>query len=195
MKIKLLVAAAATVLATGAFAQAKSFEGFTVGVNGSFVGNTTQLSGSGDSNVGDSNFIPSGELGYAYAVTDKFVVALTGTYDFMESNAGKLTSTYQLKGKNHYSVNLKPGYALSKEAMVYAIIGYNQLTGSITNVSGSTNFTGVGYGLGAQLMLTSNVYAKVEMQQIQYGSQGIVNTQLNAKPVSNVGTFGVGYKF
>jgi len=146
-------------------------------------------------NVGDSNLIPTGELGYTYAINDKFTVAVTGTYDFVDANAGKITSTLQLKGKDHYSVNLKPGYALSKDALVYATIGYNQITASITNVSGTTNFTGIGYGVGAQVMLTSNVFAKVEIQQIQYDSKGTFGGALNVKPISNVGTVGVGYKF
>ena len=107
MKKNLLVAALLSVAATGAMAQAKSFEGFSVGVNGSFVGNTTQLTSSGvPLNVGDSNFIPAAEVGYTHAITDKFTLGISGAYDLIEANAGKISSTLQIKGKNHYSINL-----------------------------------------------------------------------------------------
>ena len=196
MKKNLLVAALLSVAATGAMAQAKSFEGFSVGVNGSVVGNTTQLTSSGvPLNVGDSNFIPAAEVGYTHAITDKFTLGISGTYDLIEANAGKISSTLQMKGKNHYSVNLKPGYAVSKETLVYALVGYNSLEGSITNVSGTTTFTGIGYGVGAQVMFTNNIFGKVEVQQVQYDSKGTFGGALNVKPVSNIGTIGVGYKF
>lgn len=196
MNKKLLVASLLSIAATGAFAQAKSFEGFSVGINGSIVGNTTELTASGvPLNVGDSNFIPAGEVGYTHAFTDKFTLGISGTYDFIESNAGKITSTLQLKGKNHYSINLKPGYAVSKETLVYALVGYNSFDGSITNTSGSTTFAGIGYGIGAQVMFTNNIYGKVEIQQVQYDSKGTFGGALNVKPVSNIGTIGVGYKF
>jgi len=196
MSKKLLVASLLSVAATGAFAQAKSFEGFSVGINGSFVGNTTELTASGTPlNVGDSNLIPAGEVGYTHAITDKFTLGISGTYAFTDSNAGKIGSDLQLKGKNQYSINLKPGYALSKEALVYALVGYNSFDGSITNVSGSTTFTGIGYGVGAQVMFTNNVYGKVEIQQVQYDSKGTFGGALNVKPISNIGTIGIGYKF
>ena len=192
--ISTLVASAA--LSSTAFAQAKNFEGFSVGVNASFVGNTTELTSSGvPLNVGDSNLIPAGEIGYTHAITDKFTLGISGTYDFIESKAGKITSSLQINAKNHYSINLKPGYALSKEALVYALVGYNSVEGSITNVSGSTTFTGIGYGFGTQLMLTNNLYAKLEIQQVQYDSKGTFGGVLNVKPISNVGTIGIGYKF
>lgn len=187
---------ASSVFSASVFAQAKNFEGFSVGVSGSFVGNTTELTSSGvPINVGDSNFIPTGEIGYTHAITDKFTLGISGTYDFIESNAGKITSSLQIKAKNHYSINLKPGYAVSNETLVYALVGYNSVEGSITNVSGSTTFNGIGYGFGAQVMLTKNIYGKLEIQQVQYDSKGTFGGALNVKPISNIGTIGFGYKF
>lgn len=194
--IAITAVVASATFSSAAFAQAKSFEGFSVGINGSFVGNTTELTSSGTGlNVGDSNLVPSGEIGYTHAITDKFTLGISGTYDFITSKAGIITTNRQFEGKNHYSINLKPGYALSKEALVYALVGYNSIEGSITNVSGSTTFTGMGYGFGTQLMLTNNIFAKVEIQQVQYDTKGTFGGYVNMKPISNVGTIGIGYKF
>jgi opacity protein-like surface antigen len=111
------------------------------------------------------------------------------------SKAGLITTARRFEGKNHYSINLKPGYALSKETLVYALVSYNSIQGSITNVSGSTTFTGIGYGFGTQLMLTNNIFAKVEIQQVQYDTKGTFGGYVNMKPISNVGTIGIGYMF
>ena len=199
MKKHLLAVLLCSAVSTGALAQAQAFQGFSVGVNGSFVGNTSEFSGGGivGTNVGDSNFIPSGEIGYTHAITDKFTLGISGTYDFMESNAGKLENI-QFKGKNHYSINLKPGFAVSKEALVYALIGYNSVEGTTNSnafLSGSTTYTGIGYGIGTQVMFTPNIFGKVEIQQVQYDSKNIGGTTTSAKPVSNIGTIGIGYKF
>lgn len=198
MKKNLLAAALLSMAATGVFAQAKSFEGFSVGINGSFVGNISEFSGEGaGTNIGDSNIIPSGEIGYTHAITDKFTLGISGTYDFMDANAGKV-DTVQFKGKNHYSINIKPGFAVSKDALVYAIVGYNSVEGTTASnpyLTGSTTYTGIGYGVGTQIMFTPNIYGKVEIQQVQYDSKNIGGTTLSVKPSSNIGTIGIGYKF
>lgn len=93
---------------------------------------------------------------------------------------------------------MKPGFAVTKDALVYALVGYNSLEGTTDSnaiLSGSTTYTGIGYGLGAQVMFTPNIYGKVEIQQVQYDSKNISGTAVSAKPSSNIGTIGIGYKF
>lgn len=198
MKKHLLALVITSAVSTGAFAQAQAFQGFSVGINGSFVGNSTELSGDIPStNLGNSNVVPAGEIGYTHAITNQFTLGISGTYDFTESKAGQFVGL-QFKGKNHYSINLKPGFAVTKDALVYALVGYNSVEGTTDSnaiLSGSTTYTGIGYGLGAQVMFTPNIYGKVEIQQVQYDSKNIGGTAVSAKPSSNIGTIGIGYKF
>lgn len=176
--------------------QAKSFEGFSGGVNLNLVGTSTNLTVNDVSvHAGDQSVIPSLDLGYTYAIDDKFTIGVSGTYDLSKSKAGQISSTFELEGKDHYSINLKPGFAIADNILVYGLFGYHNLTGSITNTTGTTTFSGFGYGLGSQIMIDKNLYLKLEIQQIAYGSEATFGTALDVKPSATVGAVGIGYKF
>lgn len=188
---------------TGVFAQAKNFEGFTAGINISSVGASTKVNGDGvfgGFNFGEQNVVPTLEIGYNAALGDKFVLGITGTYDLAETKSGQLTDFIQLKSQNHYSINLKPGFAVTDSALVYLTLGYNQMTGKITGnniTTNNTNFSGIGYGIGSMLMLNKNIFMKLEVQQIDYSSKSntIFGDSVTYKPSATVGTVGLGYKF
>lgn len=182
----------------GVFAQANNFQGFSLGLNGSTVGSSTNISGSGASiDIGQQTFSPSAEIGYSYGVLDA-VISLTATYDFVDLKSGQATvnsDSINFVGKNHYSINLKPGYVVNPTTLIYATVGYNSVKGEITGgaLTGSTNFSGVGYGAGVALLVSSNVFLKAEIQQISYGSKTV--NGVTYQPSSTVGTVGIGYKF
>lgn len=91
MKKHLLALVITSAVSTGAFAQAQAFQGFSVGINGSFVGNSTELSGDIQStNLGNSNVVPTGEIGYTHAITNQFTLGISGTYDFTNQKLGNL---------------------------------------------------------------------------------------------------------
>lgn len=201
MKKKLL-ALALLAASTGVFAQAKNFEGFTAGVNVSSVGGTTTMStidSGASSDMGQQTFVPSVELGYNFAATNEIVLGLTATYDFVDSKLGQANDgagdEFNIKGQNRYSVNFKPGYVLTPSTMVYAIVGYNSMSGKLSSGSESISKTlnGIGYGLGLSVMATKNVFVKAEVQQVNFNSQSGDN--VSAKANLTVGTIGVGYKF
>lgn len=195
MKKKLL-ALALLAGSTGVFAQANPFEGFSAGVNVSAVGASTKLTGSGTTaKFGEQSIVPSLEVGYMYGVTKEFALGLTATYDLTDTNAG-VFGPIQFKAKDHYSINLKPGYVFNNSSMVYAIVGYNSIKGEASGggFSQSQNNNGIGVGLGLQFLVDKNIYIKAEAQQITFNSKNIqqgASTQGSA----TVGTIGVGYKF
>ncbi len=195
MSKKLLVASLLSVAATGAFAQTNAFEGFSAGVKVSSVGASTSISEPGFSaNLGQQSVVPTVELGYAYGLSKEISLGLTATYDLSETKAGSVNGA-NLKNSNHYSINFKPGYLVNNTTMVYAILGYNSMTGKISEAgsSVSSTFNGFGAGLGVQAMLTKNVYIQAEAQQITYS--GVTKEGTTFTPSATVGTVGVGYKF
>lgn len=195
MKKKLLALALFASSST-VFAQAANFEGFTAGINVSSIGASTSMTVDGDRvSFGQQNFVPSVELGYNFAATKEIVLGLTATYDFTKTNAGELGPNYTAQLENRYSINFKPGYAVSQNALVYATVGYNSGTGKITNVDGTKTFTGIGYGFGTALMIDKNIFIKAEVQRIDFDSQNAFGDVLNVKPSATVGTIGIGYKF
>ena len=201
MKKNLLVAALLSVAATGAFAQAKNFEGFTAGINVSSVGGTSTFKDSDGAKIdmGQQSVVPGVELGYNYAASKDIVLGLTATYDFVDTKLGEASSadgSFNIKGQNRMSVNFKPGYVITPSTMVYATVGYNSMSGKLSGDSGASitkTYTGVGYGLGVAVMATKNVFVKAEVQQVNFGSQSASGS--SAQPNLTVGTIGLGYKF
>ena len=169
--------------------------------------------------------------GYNFGINETWVLGLAGTYYPGASSSatgnlsvapttltnrngnaaynvavpgGSSTATYNVK--NLYSIVFTPGYAIDKDRLAYAKIGY---TGATIGLSGptlayqTTNLTGYSLGLGYKQMITSSMYAFGEFNYASYGNKTIsatltTGTQLQGMTVSGVGTdvlVGVGYRF
>jgi opacity protein-like surface antigen len=200
MKKKLLVASLLALAGTGAMAQSNAFEGFSAGVKVSSVGSSTTISGKDSdgsnysTNLGQQSIVPTVEVGYAYGVSKEIVLGLTATYDLTETKAGSVDNT-NLKGENHYSINFKPGYVFNNTTQVYAIVGYNSMTGKISNggAKATSTYNGFGGGAGIQALVSKNIYIQAEVQQLTYDSKTF--SGVTVKPSATVGTLGLGYKF
>lgn len=196
---------AAITFSSGAFAQAKNFEGFTAGVNVSSVGGSTKVNGTDEQNqpgsatAGQQSFVPGIELGYNFAASNSVILGFTATYDFTKtkfidgSDVDSFVSTY---GQNRYSLNFKPGYVVAPNVMLYATVGYNSMSMKSSS-SGlpdiSKRLSGIGYGAGISVMLNKNIFAKAEVQQVSYNSWTYDDDTM--KPSTTIGTIGIGYKF
>jgi len=194
---KLLAASLLSVAATGAFAQASgnAYEGFNAGVKVSSVGASTSISAPGlSTNVGQQSVVPALEVGYTYGLSKEIALGLTATYDLSETKAGTVNDV-NFKGSNHYSLNFKPGYVFNNATQIYAILGYNSMTGKANaqGYSASHTYNGFGAGLGIQTLLTKNIYVQAEAQQITYSA--ISDQAAKFTPSATVGTIGLGYKF
>jgi opacity protein-like surface antigen len=199
MNKKLLVASLLSVAATGAFAQASNFEGFTAGINVSSVGGTTTTTFEGlKIDGGQQSVVPGVELGYNFAASKEIVLGLTATYDFSDSKLGQIGvdgTSLNVKGQNRMSINFKPGYVITPSTMVYATVGYNSMStrAALGGESASKTLSGVGYGLGIAVMATKNIFVKAEVQQVNFGTWN--DSGISVQPNLTVGTIGVGYKF
>jgi len=151
MKIKLLVATAATVLASSAMAQS-AFQGFygqlgtgyesnsltNLGSAYSFVnGNTT---GRGSNNASDQNAngmpLVIG-LGYNFELTNTWLLGVGADYSALNQETstyrsrdtdGSLNGPGKIKVSNRYNIFLTPGYAIDKNKLIYAKAGYSAQT-------------------------------------------------------------------
>jgi opacity protein-like surface antigen len=147
MKIKLLVAVAATVLASSATAQS-AFQGFygQLGIgyeNNSLGSNTLNVapragdptSGTGGTVSGPSStaggFSGTVGLGYNYAVSPQWLVGLGVDYNplSLTSNGNAVCNgcSVQSTGKvsNRLNIFVTPGYAIDKDKLVYLKAGYS----------------------------------------------------------------------
>ncbi len=177
-----------------------------------------------DVTTGTANF----SAGYNWGINSNYVLGLRATYYPGASSGASgafTTSTAAVSSpvavpagtqlgapapitynvKNLYSIVLTPGYALDKDRLVYAKVGY---TGATIGLSGptlaysSTNLTGYSLGLGYKQMISQSLYLLGEFNYAGYSNKTVTLT--NTSGTNLTGTLGgsgidflvgVGYRF
>jgi outer membrane immunogenic protein len=198
MKIKLLVAAAATVVASSAMAQS-AFQGFygQVGVGyehnqlSSGNLNVSQRAGEPDSGTpgavsspsyNASSFSGAITVGYNASIAPKFLLGLGIDYNPLTSTSSNTpicsapacaTAGVKYDISNRFNVYLTPGYEIDKDKLVYLKAGY-----TMQNVKAKPQFDGVpstsananGFilGLGYKQLLDKNLYLFGEGNYMNY---------------------------
>jgi len=96
-KICCTLALLASVAATPALSQIKNFEGVSLSIGGTAISTQTNVNASNsEANYGSSdfgkakNFIPSIDLSYSAALSDKFLLGLGARYDLAKNKSGTL---------------------------------------------------------------------------------------------------------
>ena len=217
---KLLKLSAIALLAssTSLMAQSKSFEGLSIGLFGSIIGAEV------DGKITDSNgAVSTGSIGkvtpvagidasYTFATGSNGFFGVGATYLAGEAEFGlgdadsssDATKTFKGKIKDHYSVYIQPGYAVSKDSAVYGKLSYNHADFNISNaVKQPGDLEGWGYGIGLKTFLTANAFVQVEASYTEYdnltatrtatGGTGL--TTASGTPAIAAGTITIGYKF
>jgi len=151
MKIKLLVAAAATVVASSAMAQS-AFEGFygqlgtgyesnsltNLGSSYSYVNGNVSGTGSNTASNQNANGMPLViGLGYNFKLTNTWLLGVGADYSALNQETstyksrdvdGSLNGPGKIKVSNRYNIFLTPGYAIDKNKLIYAKAGYSAQT-------------------------------------------------------------------
>lgn len=149
MKIKLLVAAAATVMASSAMAQS-AFEGFYGQIATGYENNNISSLGAAGTDVNDptindswgaSNQSFGGApivigLGYNFSVAPKWVLGLGVDYSVLSQQSSSFSYNIgdanlngaSVKVSNRLNVFITPGYQLDKDKLVYLKAGYSSVS-------------------------------------------------------------------
>ena len=223
MKIKLLVAAAATVLASSAMAQS-AFQGFYGQIGVGYESNKPTTSFVSDDlgsatgpNFGDSTangFSGAIGLGYTASLTKDYLLTIGADYSPLSntanSNWSNSSTTYnnQYKYSNRTNIFVAPGFSIDKDKQVYVKAGYSMLnvkaSGDVGNASGnpSANLSGYVAGLGYKQLVDKNLYVFGEGNYYSYGNKSLNYNwgggsydNTNLKVTSYQFLLGVGYKF
>ena len=168
--------------------------------------------------------------GYNFGVNETYVLGIGASYYIGASSSGNGSFTLSAPGgatgllspyppalpalnspasiyyqlKNLWAVTLQPGYAIDKNRLVYAKVGYTGVTIGVSSATAAyqtTNLSGFALGLGYKQMVTDSIYV---LGEVNYGGFSNKATSL----VSTNGTFsstfggsgydllvGVGYRF
>ncbi len=213
MKMKILVVAAATVVASSAMAQS-AFEGFYaqagIGYESTSVnptGGRTANGNSYSSSFNDSNSANvSVGVGNYFSITPTFLLGIGAEYNPLPGNKENYTVTgtgFALKGKytkkDSYSIFLSPAFAINKSGLAYAKLGYTGLTlkdEPTGSASSNTNYNGYMLGLGYRQIVQGGLYGFVETNYAQYDSKSDTSGNTGStKPKTMNVMLGMGYKF
>jgi opacity protein-like surface antigen len=149
MKIKLLVAAAATVVASSAMAQS-AFEGFYGQIATGYESNNVSSLNTTSRNTGEttSNTWTTGNqsfggaplvigLGYNFSIAPKWLIGVGADYSALSQKSATYSSTLagggtisnqSMESSNRFNIFVAPGYEIDKDKLVYLKAGYSSVT-------------------------------------------------------------------
>jgi opacity protein-like surface antigen len=173
-------------------------------VSGEWGSSNTSVSGNSQSfsNITKSEISPTVSLGYAFPIDSHWLVGLQANYELKKGEFGNGTSGTQniaIEQKDHFSIAVEPGYALSNRTLLFGILAYHSTratldaTGAPNEAKGSATLSGFGYGFGAKYALTEHFFGVVDFQRVNYNSATIEGYKF--KPNTNTVALGIGYHF
>lgn len=190
-KVTAIVAAVGMLSAMQAFAQAKNFEGLSLGANLEVDhGSMTATDGSSDS-------AHSTRLGlqarYDWALDNQFLLGLGASVGTGHRSAGAYLSGSEAYTKNRYSIDLMPGYAINNQLMVYGKVSALSATALSDDGVSTASVHGTGYGIGVRGLIDRNTYWQAGLDAHRFNDVTFNTNTVTFK--DNVFSVGVGYKF
>lgn len=183
MKKIVLTLAGALVATPLVFAQAKNFEGFSV--SASLANTKTTIDTTGAASIDGTTTGLDLNAQYNWALGQEFVLGVGVTMGTGNNKAGT-SGTTDVVTKNRSALEFTPGFAVSKDVLIYGkIASLNATVDSAT----STSISGLGYGLGVRGMVDKNMFWQVGYDSNKYDEKNTSTVK------STVFSLGVGYKF
>jgi hypothetical protein len=224
-KILKLSAIALLASSTSLMAQSKSFEGVSLGLSASVVG--AEVSGTSASSspgtrstsgsIGKVAEIAAIDASYGYAIGTNGLISIGASYTPGKAKAGSGTYTdgnsvgaqngkLNVELKDPYTIYIAPTYVISKDAALYAKIGYSHVDLNVSATDAAalskkpSDLDGITYAIGSKIMLNPNLYLGVEASITDYdaiSATKTVDTTSNITADVKVvqGTVAIGYKF
>jgi hypothetical protein len=212
MKVKSLIVGIGFIsLTASSFAQSV-FEGFYGQVGIGYENSTPSYSGGtlnnsaysyGISGGTTNSFAATATIGYYFPVTGNFLLGIGAEYSPLSGTSSNATVTIpalkysesqSIKKGNSYNLFISPAYAIDKEKLAYAKVGYSSANYEI----GGDNDTYNGYslGLGYRQIIQGSWYGFAEVNYMSYGNQNVAtNASGTASFKVTNALVGVGYKF
>ena len=226
-KICKLSAIALLASSNSLMAQSKSFEGASLGISVSAIG--AEISGSGTTGNGSATTnSTSGSIGkvaeiaaidasYGFAIGPNGLISVGATYTPGKAKAGSgrytdgnsvgaQNGSLNVELKDPYTVYIAPTYVISKDAAIYAKVGYSHVDLNVSATDAAnlskkpSDLDGWTYAIGSKTMLTPNLYLGVEASITDYDTISATKTvdttsNINADVKVVQGVVTLGYKF
>lgn len=191
-KVIAIVSAIAALGTTPVFAQARNFEGFSLGANVEFDNGSSSAT-DGTSDNGNSTGLGL-QARYDWALGDNFLLGLGATASTGKRTAGTYVSGAGAYTADRYSIDLMPGYALSDNLALYAKVSSVMANASSNDGSSTNSVQGIGYGIGLRGLFYRNMYWLAGVDSYRFNDVTF-NTGATSSLKGTVFSLGVGYKF
>ena len=210
-RLQLLIALGAMSLTAPALAQSV-FTGFYGQVGIGYENSTPSYSGGtlnnstysyGISGGTTNSFAGTATIGYYFPVTGNFLLGIGAEYSPLSSSSSnatvtipalKYSETQSIKKSNSYNLFISPAYAIDKEKLAYAKVGYSNANYEIGG--DNDTFNGYSLGLGYRQIIQGSWYGFAEVNYMSYGNQNVAtNASGTASFKVTNALVGVGYKF
>lgn len=172
-----------------------AYAGVTVGYG--FSGRTTDDLGGVNNEIGTDGFIGGAFVGYNYDAGGVVVGAEADVgYNWMDGTNAGVASDSGVEG----SLRARLGYAVMPNVLVYATAGGAAKQLELSDAAGSDKQTMLGWtaGAGADVLITDNIFGRVEYRYTDFGSETFNTGAGGDRNVDDKGhriNFGVGMKF
>ena len=230
MKSKLLLACSGLFFSCTVFAQSQfagaygqistGYENNRVSsaqLTGTPYGGTPNTTNSISTNTGSAPLVLG--LGYLFPVQNNFTLGIGVDYSTLtqETNSAAFyypgdsdNYNYKFTISNRFSIYAAPGYAIDKDKLAYAKIGYSSQsvqysqTNCCSSPSNKTQVSGYVLGLGYKQLITGGLYGFVEANYYTYAKPSLSSTYtdegggtVSSNPNVNAYNLllGVGYRF
>lgn len=191
MMKKTLLALACTALATPlVFAQAKNFEGFSLGAN---LANTKTTFEDTSASIDGTTTGLELNAQYNWALGPDFVLGVGVTMGTGNNKAGTTATNRDVSTKSRYALEFTPGLTLSKDVLLYGKVASLSGTAEVDGL-GSEGISGIGYGLGVRGLVDKNMFWQVGYDLNQY-TEKTSATLGTYKAKSSIFSLGMGIKF
>lgn len=210
-RLQLLIVFGAMSLTTPALAQSV-FTGFYGQVGIGYENSTPSYSGGtlnnstysyGISGGTTNSFAGTATIGYYFPVTGNFLLGIGAEYSPLsgvKSNATvtlpalKYSETQTVKKGDSYNLFISPAYAIDKDKLAYAKVGYSNANYEIGG--GNDTYNGYSLGLGYRQIIQGSWYGFAEVNYTSYGNQNVAtNASGTASFKVTNALVGIGYKF
>ena len=137
--------------------------------------------------------IASISAGYTLAISGPWSLGLAATISpgtspsadyavLINTPRGTTTGPGTYNVANIYSITLQPGYAIDKEKLVYAKVGYTGATANTDSDSfgkASASLSGYALGFGYKQVITGGLYGYAEFNYASYSNVNVPYSQLS----------------
>lgn len=192
-KVSALVAALGMLGAMQAFAQAKNFQGPSLGAQLE-VDRGSMRASDGSSDSAHSTGLAL-QARYDWVLDDQLLLGLGVSGSTGHRDAGVYLGGIGGYTHKRYSLDLMPGYAISNTLMVYGKLSALSAEALANDGAYSASVHGTGYGIGLRGLIDASTFWQVGLDSHRYHDVTFSTTGTTATLRNDILSLGIGYKF